>query len=900
MLNIKTSILTALLALAAIISTVAHADELQLDWSDWQAMPVVDGGRRMPLDTFARETVQAVCGRTNPRLQLEGDTKKFSAAELVFSWLVQPEKWNDVAFLRAGNETLRKDLLDLPTRDDQGRRLRYASPSQVAKSPAFDRYLAELSLAQQAAANAGEPFSLSGEAEAAAELNKAYGVYRTLSFDPKNPSINRTEFFSHLGNVVQTWRRQLAPFLKPWMRTKKRDQLAEIDRQINQSIEELVELFHNQEFSLPDAEKSVNQLCGAANNLNAHFNTVRDQAFNAQNENKKMLAHARAVINKLAVQSKMLARQSDALQRSLFDNGRSLRIVPALDHWALESDRDPRHQAQPWLNLQAILYASPETMADYPPDKLAAVRKAFEEVKASYLDHEAKDRSKRFAQAMRKFTSAVRELGEAIEPIRDKLPIEKRDEALLKATAYPPVGFTANEVFYNRLNPFLWSWVVTLASLVCFAMGFGVLRKPMFLLGLLVLTAAQGFTIWGLCLRADITGMVPVTNMFETVLFVAATVALLGIWFGMLPILWPGLSKAWQLTAIPWKSKSNYPSPDSDLRWSAARVCILAVRALLVLGSIYVLAIGEYNPSGDGSVLWLLPKASSGGLAGITGSVVLWAISLPIFLWMVWFFPRAIPTVVLSIVLIPWSLVKGGIKEPLDESVRRCVFVISGGAVALIAYLVAYYAPGPVFNREVGLGMAAILRDNFWLTIHVLVITASYGAGALAWALGNVSLGLYAFGHYRNTEKPAGRLPPQSCSVLAGYMYRAIQLAVLLLAAGTITGAIWADFAWGRYWGWDPKEVWALVTLLIYMVILHGRWAGWVGDFGMALGSVLGAVSIMVAWYGVNYLMPGGLHSYGNGVGGEMPVVLTVLCNWLLVAFAAARYQIERMSGSKT
>ena len=126
--------------------------------------------------------------------------------------------------------------------------------------------------------------------------------------------------------------------------------------------------------------------------------------------------------------------------------------------------------------------------------------------------------------------------------------------------------------------------------------------------------------------------------------------------------------------------------------------------------------------------------------------------------------------------------------------------------------------------------MAAVLRNNFWLAIHVLIVTASYGAGALAWGLSNVSLALYAFGHYRDADekqtqgKPARRRPPKACSVLAGYTYRAVQLAVLLLAAGTITGAIWADFAWGRYWGWDPKEVWALVTLLVYMVILHGRW----------------------------------------------------------------------------
>ena len=140
-------IITALLAVAAITATVARGDEAQLDWTDWRAMPVMDGGRRMPLDTFARETVRAVCGKTNPRLDFGGETKKFSAAELLFSWLAEPEKWNDAAFLRAGNETLREKLLHVPSRDDLGRRLRYVSPRRLDESPAFDRYLSELTIA---------------------------------------------------------------------------------------------------------------------------------------------------------------------------------------------------------------------------------------------------------------------------------------------------------------------------------------------------------------------------------------------------------------------------------------------------------------------------------------------------------------------------------------------------------------------------------------------------------------------------------------------------------------------------------------------------------------------------------------------------------------------------------
>ena len=112
--------------------------------------------------------------------------------------------------------------------------------------------------------------------------------------------------------------------------------------------------------------------------------------------------------------------------------------------------------------------------------------------------------------------------------------------------------------------------------------------------------------------------------------------------------------------------------------------------------------------------------------------------------------------------------------------------------------------------------------------------------------------------------------------------------------AAALVATIWGDYAWGRYWGWDPKEVWALISLLVYLAVLHGRWAGWTGNFGMAVGAVLGATAIMMAWYGVNFILKGGLHSYGEGAGGEFYVVMCVVANWLLVALAAVRYGIER------
>src|SRR6202008_3414874 len=119
--------------------------------------------------------------------------------------------------------------------------------------------------------------------------------------------------------------------------------------------------------------------------------------------------------------------------------------------------------------------------------------------------------------------------------------------------------------------------------------------------------------------------------------------------------------------------------------------------------------------------------------------------------------------------------------------------------------------------------LVPVLRSNFWLTIHVLTIVSSYAGGTLAWALGNVTLFLLAF------SKPRREL----LNSLSWFTYGAISIAVLLLAAGTFLGGWWAAYSWGRFWGWDPKEVGALVALVCYVIPLHMRYIGWVKDFGL-------------------------------------------------------------------
>jgi ABC-type transport system involved in cytochrome c biogenesis permease subunit len=109
---------------------------------------------------------------------------------------------------------------------------------------------------------------------------------------------------------------------------------------------------------------------------------------------------------------------------------------------------------------------------------------------------------------------------------------------------------------------------------------------------------------------------------------------------------------------------------------------------------------------------------------------------------------------------------------------------------------------------------------------------------------------------------------------------------VLLLATGTILGGVWANYSWGRFWDWDPKETWALTALLGYLFLLHGRISGLWGGFGLAVGSVIAFMSVLMAWYGVNFVLGAGLHSYGFGAGG-FPLVITFVAFELLFVLVA-------------
>lgn len=217
------------------------------------------------------------------------------------------------------------------------------------------------------------------------------------------------------------------------------------------------------------------------------------------------------------------------------------------------------------------------------------------------------------------------------------------------------------------------------------------------------------------------------------------------------------------------------------------------------------------------------------------------------------------------------------------EAIYKFRLLLFAGAIGGIFCLVlADYAPA-VLDPSLQ-PLEAVLRSNYWLTVHVMTITISYAAFLLAFVLGDV--GLFYF------WKGAKEHKKQIDEVVVG-IYRSMQIGVAFLAPGIILGGIWADESWGRFWGWDPKETWALIALLGYLAVLHGKIAGIIRSFGMVASGVVTFSLVIMAWYGVNYVLGAGLHSYGFGAGGVEYVSGFVLVHFVLVGVVWFRNQAK-------
>jgi ABC-type transport system involved in cytochrome c biogenesis permease subunit len=169
--------------------------------------------------------------------------------------------------------------------------------------------------------------------------------------------------------------------------------------------------------------------------------------------------------------------------------------------------------------------------------------------------------------------------------------------------------------------------------------------------------------------------------------------------------------------------------------------------------------------------------------------------------------------------------------------------------------------------------MIAVLDSNFWLATHVVTITIGYAGCVAAGLAGHVYLLLALM---RSTT--AAKLKS-----IARAVYGLLAFGLVFSFLGTMLGGVWADQSWGRFWGWDPKENGALLIVLWCAFLFHARIGNWIGDRGMAAGSVLGVIIVLMAWLGIN-LLGVGLHSYGFTSGLSLGFWTTVAVELLFVA----------------
>jgi ABC-type transport system involved in cytochrome c biogenesis permease subunit len=184
---------------------------------------------------------------------------------------------------------------------------------------------------------------------------------------------------------------------------------------------------------------------------------------------------------------------------------------------------------------------------------------------------------------------------------------------------------------------------------------------------------------------------------------------------------------------------------------------------------------------------------------------------------------------------------------------------ITLAATALLAFFMLMTASHSSYDPQLT-NLQPVLK-SYWLIIHVATLTISYGFLGLGLFLGLINLFINLFKNIKNQ----GRLD-LIISELTCINEMNLTVGIVLATIGTFLGGVWANESWGRYWGWDAKETWALIIVLAYTLILHMRFIPKLGStYAFNVASVLGFGSVIMTFVGVNYYLSKGLHSYGAG-----------------------------------
>ena len=233
-----------------------------------------------------------------------------------------------------------------------------------------------------------------------------------------------------------------------------------------------------------------------------------------------------------------------------------------------------------------------------------------------------------------------------------------------------------------------------------------------------------------------------------------------------------------------------------------------------------------------------------------------------------------------ALILVSWASLLSGFSFMRYSKITLA-------ATSLLAFFTLMTASHSSYDPQLT-NLVPVLK-SYWLIIHVATLTISYGFLGLAFVLGFFNMGIYMFKNEKN-----GKRLSLITKELTYINEMNITIGLLLATVGTFLGGVWANESWGRYWGWDSKETWALIITIVYTIILHLRLAPKMkGEFLFNVASIFGFGSVLMTFIGVNYYFTKGMHSYAQG---DTPVFptwawITILIMIAFMVFAGIREQ---------
>ena len=227
-----------------------------------------------------------------------------------------------------------------------------------------------------------------------------------------------------------------------------------------------------------------------------------------------------------------------------------------------------------------------------------------------------------------------------------------------------------------------------------------------------------------------------------------------------------------------------------------------------------------------------------------------------------------------SMTYIAWATVLAGFIFSKHSPITLAATSILAGLILFVAHL-------SWMNPQIT-NLVPVL-NSYWLSIHVSMITASYGFLALGALLGFITILLFIVKTDKNEKQIS-----LSIKELNAINEMSLIVGLVLLTVGNFLGGVWANESWGRYWGWDPKETWALVTILVYAVVIHLRFIkSLYSEFNFSVISLMSFSSVLMTYFGVNYYLAG-MHSYAKGDPVPIPDFVPVTYAVIFVVIALA------------